>query len=155
MPLHGFLKCTTIGKDTVFNLEFHLVNAAGDLNLPSSFEWLGSSLGVGFSEPLRSVFCSTVVHSKKPHISQSPGSPVTTETEFFHRVGTKWRTGKQLTESQEALLFKLVQWDKTWPEIGRHFPEHTLQSLKENYFTKQGGKPRRRGPKARVKVVRV
>jgi len=29
--------------------------------------------------------------------------------------------------------------DKTWAEIGRHFPGHTLQSLKDNFFTKQGG----------------
>ncbi|PVH70288.1 hypothetical protein DL98DRAFT_140807 [Cadophora sp. DSE1049] len=61
------------------------------------------------------------------------------------------RPGKELTESQEILLAKMVQRDKTWTEIGRHFPGHTLQSLK-NYFTKQGGKPRKRGRKPGVRV---
>jgi len=32
-PLHGFLKFTRIGKDTIFNLEFHLVDVEKDLDL--------------------------------------------------------------------------------------------------------------------------
>jgi len=41
----------------------------------------------------------------------------------------------------------MVHDDKTWAEIERHFPVHTLQSLKENFFTKQGGQARKRGRK--------
>ncbi|KAH6696527.1 hypothetical protein BKA61DRAFT_741680 [Leptodontidium sp. MPI-SDFR-AT-0119] len=57
------------------------------------------------------------------------------------------RPGKELTERQEILLARMVHDDKTWAEIGGQFPGHTLQSLKENFFTKQGGKPRKRGRK--------
>jgi hypothetical protein len=65
------------------------------------------------------------------------------------------RPGKELTERQEIRLAKMVHDNKTWAEIGRHFPGHTLQSLKENFFTKQGGKPRKRGRKPGVKAVGV
>ncbi|KAH6698236.1 hypothetical protein BKA61DRAFT_622485 [Leptodontidium sp. MPI-SDFR-AT-0119] len=65
------------------------------------------------------------------------------------------RPGKELTKRQEILLAKMVHDDKTWAEIGGQFPGHTLQSLKENFFTKQGGKPRKRGRKPGVKAVGV
>lgn len=57
---------------------------------------------------------------------------------------------KQLTTTQESLLAKLVRPNKSWAEIERHFQGHPLQSLKDNYFGKQGGKPRRRGRKPRM-----
>lgn len=58
------------------------------------------------------------------------------------RAATSRKPGKELTKNQESLLAKMVHEDKTWAEIGLHFPGHTLQSLKESFFTKQGGKPR-------------
>jgi hypothetical protein len=45
----------------------------------------------------------------------------------------------------------MVYDDETWTKIGQHFSGHTLQSLKENLFTKQGGKPRKRGRKPGAK----
>ncbi|KAL5319089.1 hypothetical protein ACEPPN_014159 [Leptodophora sp. 'Broadleaf-Isolate-01'] len=57
------------------------------------------------------------------------------------------RPGKELAERQEMLPAKMVHDDETWAELGRQFPGHTLQSLKENFFTKQVGKPWKRGRK--------
>jgi hypothetical protein len=72
--------------------------------------------------------------------------------DLSHQDSLPRKPGKKLTEKQESLLAKLVRKDKTWAEIGEHFPGHTLQSLKENFFGKQGGKPRRRGRKPSVRV---
>jgi hypothetical protein len=74
------------------------------------------------------------------------------EAVVSRRAATSRKPGKELTENQESLLAKMIRDDKTWAEIGRHFPGHTLQSLKENFFTKQGGKPRKRGRKPRVRA---
>jgi hypothetical protein len=43
-------------------------------------------------------------------------------------------------------LAKMVRDDQTWAEIGRHFPGHTLPSLKENFSRSKGGSLER-GPK--------
>jgi hypothetical protein len=64
------------------------------------------------------------------------------EAVVFPRAVRSRKPGRELTENQESLLVKMVHNDKTWAEIGRHFPGHTLHSLKENFFTRQGGKPR-------------
>jgi hypothetical protein len=58
------------------------------------------------------------------------------------------KVGKELTKEQERHLAKLID-NKTWTEIGRCFPGHSLQSLKENFFTKQRGQPRKRGVRVR------
>jgi hypothetical protein len=71
-----------------------------------------------------------------------------------HRVISKRKPSKELTEEQERLLAKMVHDDQTWEEIGRNFPGHTLPSLKENFFMKQGGQPRKRGRKAGVRASR-
>lgn len=70
-----------------------------------------------------------------------------------HRVVLTQKLGKELTKEQESLLVKMVHEDQTWAEIGRHFPGHTLPLVKENFFTKQGGQPRKRGrkPSARAR----
>jgi hypothetical protein len=115
-PFEGFLKRITIGNQTTYNLEFALPHIPGQLNLSLSSEVLGGGSG------------------------ESP-----TRVTASHRAVTSRKPGKELTEEQESLLAKMVDEDKTWIEIGRHFPSHTLQLLKENFFTKQGGKPRKRG----------
>jgi hypothetical protein len=48
----------------------------------------------------------------------------------------------------------MVQEDETWADIGRHFPGYILQLLKENFFMKQGGQPRKQGRKAGVRASR-
>jgi hypothetical protein len=53
-----------------------------------------------------------------------------------HRVILKRKPGKELTTEQESLLAKIVHKNETWAEIRRHFPGHTLLSLKENFFKK-------------------
>ncbi|KAH8790802.1 hypothetical protein F5882DRAFT_377148 [Hyaloscypha sp. PMI_1271] len=53
-----------------------------------------------------------------------------------HQVVSIRKPDKELTKEQEILLAKLVHEDKTWAEIGRHFPGYTLLSLKENFFMK-------------------
>lgn len=60
------------------------------------------------------------------------------EAAVSHQAVTSRKPGKELTKIQESLLATMVHKDKTWAEIGRHFSDHTLQSLKEN-FKKQGG----------------
>ncbi|PVH67814.1 hypothetical protein DL98DRAFT_263536 [Cadophora sp. DSE1049] len=77
------------------------------------------------------------------------------EAAVSRRAVTSRKPGKELTKDQERLLAKMVYDDETWAEIGRHFPGQTLQSLKENFFTKQGGKPRKRGRKPAVRAVGV
>ena len=71
-----------------------------------------------------------------------------------YRVVLKRKPGKELTKEQESLLAKMVHEDQTWAEIGQHFPGHILLSLKENFFIKQGGQPRKRGRKAGVRASR-
>lgn len=75
-----------------------------------------------------------------------------TKATASHRAVASRKLSKELTKEQESLLVKMVHEDKTWIEIERHFSGHTLQSLKENFFTQQGGKPRKRGRKPGVKI---
>lgn len=121
-PFQGFLKRITIGNHMTYNLEFALPYIPEHLNLSLDSEALGASSG---ESPTKAAVCYRAVTSRKP--------------------------GKELTEEQESLLAKMVHEDKTWTEIGRHFPGHTLQSPKENFFTKQGGRPRKRGRKPGVR----
>jgi hypothetical protein len=108
-PFQGFLRRITIGNQTTYNLEFALPPLPGQLNLSLNSESLGAGSG---------------------------GSPATAAAS--HRPVTSRKAGKELTKEQESLLAKMIHEDKTWIGIGRHFPGHTLQSLKENFFTKQG-----------------
>lgn len=123
-PFQGFLKCTTIGNRTIYNLEFTLPRTCEHPRLSLHSEVLGSA---------RELLAKAAVS---------------------HRVVSKRKPGKELTTEQESLLAKMVQEDETWADIGRHFPGHTLQSLKENFFMKQGGQPRKRGRKAGVRASR-
>lgn len=122
-PFQGFLKRVTIGNQMTYNLEFSLSHIPEHLNLSLHSEVLSTS-------------------SRESSV----------EAAVSCRAATSRKPGKELTKNQESLLAKMVHEDKTWAEIGRHFPGHTLQSLKENFFTKQGGKPRKRGRKPRVKA---
>ena len=144
-PLHGFLKRVTIGDKTIFNLEFHLVDISKHLELSGPFEALSSSLGVELSAPPRSVSHRPVAHPKTQHVTSRPVSKKraswTPEAIVSRRAVTSHKPRKELTEDQESLLVKLVHEDKRWAEIEQQFPNHTLQSLKENFFPKQGGQP--------------
>jgi len=122
-PLEGFLKRVTIGNRITYNLQFSLSHVPEHLNASLHSEVL---------------------------ITSSRESSV--EAAVSRRAVTSRKPCKELTQNQESLLAKMVHDDKTWAEIGQKFPGHTLQSLKENFFTKQGGKPRKRGRKPRVKA---
>ncbi|KAF8850006.1 hypothetical protein BDZ45DRAFT_697068 [Acephala macrosclerotiorum] len=122
-PFQGFLKRITIGNQTIYNLEFALPRIPEHLGLSLHSEILGAGSRESSAE---AVVSHKAVASRKP--------------------------GKELTKEQESLLAKMVHEDETWTEIRRHFPGHTLQSLKENFFTKQGGKPRKRGRKPGVRI---
>jgi len=122
-PILGFLKCTTIGNRTIYNLEFAFPSTCEHPNLSLYSEDLGSISG------------------------ESPAKAAVS-----HRVVSKREPRKELTKEQESLLAKMVHDDQTWAEIRRHFPGHTLLSLKENFFTKQGGQPRKRGRKPGVRA---
>ncbi|KAH7363929.1 hypothetical protein BKA65DRAFT_124992 [Rhexocercosporidium sp. MPI-PUGE-AT-0058] len=121
-PFQGFLKRVTIGNQITYNLEFSLSHVPEHLSLSLHSEVLSTS---SRESSVEAAVSRRAIPSRKP--------------------------GKELTKKQESLLAKMVHDDKTWAEIGQHFPSHTLQSLKEN-FKKQGGKPRKRGRKAGVKV---
>ncbi|KUJ06353.1 uncharacterized protein LY89DRAFT_743964 [Mollisia scopiformis] len=125
-PFQGFLKRVTIGNQITSNLKFSLSHVPEHLSLSLHSEVLSTS-----------------------------SRELSVEAAVSRQAVTSRKPGKEPTKNQESLLAKMVHDDKTWAEIGQHFPGHTLQSLKENFFTKQGGKPRRRGRKAGVKVVRV
>jgi len=122
-PFQGFLKRTTVGNQTIYNLEFALPRTSDHSHLCLHSELLGSGESLA-----KATASHQVVSTRKPD--------------------------KELTKEQEILLAKLVHEDKTWAEIGRHFPGHTLPSLKENFFMKQGGQPRKRGRKAGVRASR-
>jgi hypothetical protein len=81
------------------------------------------------------------------HFHLSLHSEVLGSASASHQVVSTRKLGKELTKEQESLLAKMIHDDQTWTEIGRHFPGHTLPSLKENFFKKQGGQPRKRGRK--------
>jgi len=121
-PFQGFLKRVTIGNQITYNLEFSLSHDPEHLSLS--------------------------LHSGGLSTSSRESS---VEAAVSRRAVTSRKPGKELTKNQESRLAKMVHEDKTWAEIGRHFPGHTLQSLKEN-FKKQGGKPRKRGRKPRVRA---
>lgn len=121
-PFQGFLKRITISNQTTYNLEFTLPRIPEHLNLSLH----SGVLAAGSKES-------------------------SAEATVSHQTVTSRKPGKELPKEQESLLAKMVDEDRTWTEIGRHFPGHTLQSLKENFFTKQGGKPRKRGRKPGVK----
>ncbi|KAH6702756.1 hypothetical protein BKA61DRAFT_680954 [Leptodontidium sp. MPI-SDFR-AT-0119] len=125
-PFHGFLKRVTIGNQITYNLEFSLSHVPEHLCLSLHSEVLSTS-------------------SRESSV----------EAPVSRRAVTSRKPGKELTKNQERLLAKMVHDDKTWAEIGRHFPGHTMQSLKDNFFTKQGGKPRKRGRKPGVRTVGV
>ncbi|PVH70471.1 hypothetical protein DL98DRAFT_597783 [Cadophora sp. DSE1049] len=120
----GFLKRVTIGNQFTYNLEFSLSHVPKHLSLSLHSEDLGTS-------------------SRESSV----------EAAVSRRAVTSRKLGKELTKNQESRLAKMVHDDETWAEIGRHFPGHTLQSLKDNYFTKQRGKPRKRRRKHGVKAV--
>jgi len=107
-----------IGNQTTYNLEFLLPHISKHLNLP--------------------------LHSEDLSANAQESS---IEAAVPRRAVTSRKSGKELTKDQESLLAKMVYDDQTWIEIGRHFLGHTLQSLKKNFFTKQGGRPRKRGRK--------
>ena len=121
-PFQGFLKRITIGNQTTYNLEF---------TLPRIPEHLDLSL-----------------HSE---VLSAGSRELSAEAVVTHKAVASRKPGKELTEEQESLLAKMVHEDKTWAEIGQRFPGHTLLSLKENFFTKQGGRPRKRGRKPGVR----
>jgi hypothetical protein len=125
-PFKGSLKCITIGNQTTYNLGFALPHIPGQLNLTLNSEVLGGGSG---ESPTKAAASHPAVTSRKP--------------------------GKEFTKEQESQLAAMVREDKTWAEIGRHFSGQTLQSLKENFFTKQGGKPRKRGRKPNVRAGSV
>jgi hypothetical protein len=121
-PFQGFLKRTTIGNQTIYNLEFELPCIPEHLNL-----------------------------SLHPAVLSASSKESSAEAVVSRRAVTSRKPARELTKNQESLLTKMVHEDKTWAEIGRQFPGHALQSLKENFFTKQGGTPRKRGRKPGVR----
>ena len=152
-PLHGFLKRTMIGNVTSFNLEFHLVNVEEVLDLSSPFQALGPNLGIGLSAPSKSVPHTLIASSKQYNITSGLSKK---RAQSQEALVSDWaistRRGNELNKSQESLLAKMIQENKTWSEIRQHFPDHPLQLLKDNFFKNQGGKPRKRGRKPGVKV---
>jgi hypothetical protein len=118
-PLEGFLKRVTISNQITYNLQFSLSHIPQHLNLLLHSEVLSTSSRESSEE---AVVSRRSITSRKP--------------------------GKELTKNQERLLAKMVHDDKTWAEIGRHFLGHTMQSLKDNFFTKQKGKASEAGAKA-------
>ncbi|KAH7418850.1 hypothetical protein BKA64DRAFT_210543 [Cadophora sp. MPI-SDFR-AT-0126] len=51
------------------------------------------------------------------------------EAAVSRRAVTSRKPCKELTQYQEGLLAKMIHDDKTWAEIGRHFPGHTEGGL--------------------------
>jgi hypothetical protein len=64
------------------------------------------------------------------------------EAAVSRRALTSRKPGKEPTKNQENRFAKMVHEDKTWAEIGGHFPGHTLQLLKENFSRKRDRRPR-------------
>jgi len=119
----GVLKRARIENQIIYNLEFTLpVQEHPHLSIHSAV------LDTGFKEGL----------SAKATVS--------------HQASAPQKSTEKLTEKEESLLVKMVSKDKTWAEIVENFPGHTLQSLKHNFFGKQGGKPRKRGRKPGVRL---
>ncbi|KAH9205202.1 hypothetical protein DL95DRAFT_470777 [Leptodontidium sp. 2 PMI_412] len=146
MSIHGYFTLKTVASKVVYCLTF----SQDLLPLPQHRgQRQDSNLGCEHSQssPLD---CGT---RQAPLPRQTMRRSWTRET-TSDTISTR-RPGKELTERQEILLAKMVHDDKTWAEIGGQFPGHTLQSLKENFFTKQGGKPRKRGRKPGVRAVGV
>jgi hypothetical protein len=81
----------------IYNLEFALPRIPEHLNLSLNSEALGASSRESLTKAIVS-----------------------------YRAVTSRKPGKELTKEQESLLAKIVHEDKTWIEIGRHFPGHTL-----------------------------
>lgn len=153
-PLHGFLKRTRTGKVTSFNLELHLVDVEEDPDLSSPFQASGRNLGIELSALSKSIPHTPIAPSKKHNATSRPSKK---RAQAREELGPDWtistqRPGNELTKTEESLLAKMIQDNKTWIEIKQHFPNHPLQLLKDNFFKKQGGEPRKRGRKPGVRV---
>jgi len=137
----GFLKRTKIGGDVTYNLEFKLPSTSKYLHLPINPKALDICSS---KDPMAKIPINhnTAAHSKIRQARLQPKK----------RSILPRKESKELTKEQERLLANMVHKDKTWTEIRRHFPGYPLRSLKENYFTKQGGQPRKRGRKPGVRV---
>jgi hypothetical protein len=102
-----------IGNETMYNIEFKLPHIPDQLQLPIHSEVL--SIGSRSDKLEKAAISHEAVAPRKPR--------------------------KELTQKQGSRLTKMAQQNRIWVDVGEHFLEHTLKTLKENFFTKQGGKP--------------
>jgi hypothetical protein len=117
-PLHGFLKRTRIGKETTYNLEFHLTHLPDDLELSTPFAALGSSFSVETSTRPR-ISHSTVTHFRTHHVPS--GSPM-------KRV--RW------IAEEDATLVRMRENGCSWEEISAALPSRNPGAIQVRYSTK-------------------
>jgi hypothetical protein len=118
-PLHGFLKRTRIGNETMFNLEFHLSHLPEDLGLSAPFEALGSSLGIKTSAQPR-ISHSAIAHSKTRQVTS--------------RRPTK---RAQWTAEENATLVRMKEeGNYSWEEISAALPSRSPGAIQVRYSTK-------------------
>ena len=117
-PLRGFLKRTRIGKETTFNLEFHLTHLPEDLELSAPFAALGSSFSAETSSQPQ-VSHSAVAHSKMHHVVSQPSTK---------RV--KW------TEEEDATLVRMREDGCSWEKISAALPSRNPGAIQVRYSTK-------------------
>ena len=116
-PLHGFLKRTRIGKERMFNLEFHLSHLPEDLGLSAPFEALGSSLGIKTSAQPR-ISHSAVAHSK-------------TRQAISRRLTKR----SQWTAEEDVTLVRMKEDNCSWEEISAALPFRSPGAIQVHYST--------------------
>lgn len=112
-PLHGFLKRIRIGKETIFNLDFHLTHLPEDLELSVAPEALDSSC-------IETSAHSAVAHSKTRRVAL-------------------WHPTKraQWTPKEDAILVRMTEEDNcSWEEISAALPSRSLGAIQVRYSTK-------------------
>ena len=122
LPFQGFLKCTRIGRETTYNLEFSLPD------LPGSFR---PSI---YLQPLNSRSCrETVRRLVSPQLCASHAKR--------SRPALRKQTKRlQYTAEEDNLLVDLkkrgLPWIKIHQAFNRAFPERSIQTLQVRYCTK-------------------
>jgi hypothetical protein len=118
-PFYGFLKCTKIGNETTYNLEFQLSHVPERLLLPVLSEALGMRSNKETSAE------ATTPHNLVAHSKVRPA------TLLSKRKRVPWKP------EEDAMILKMREEDGcSWEEIHRALPHRTIGTIQVRYSTK-------------------
>lgn len=117
-PFQGFLKCTRIGNDTTYNLEFKLPCISGPLDLPIDPEILAMDSS-----------SETLPEAANPHkvVAHSKVHSTALRTQIKRQ---RW------TPEEDATVLKMKGDGCSWEEIHAALPHRSKETIQVRYSTK-------------------